>query len=1336
MLGYPGSLHNHTESSNFRLRDSINTYQELIDYAVELGHEVIAITEHETVSNAVKVEKYYNKIKKDHPNFKVILGNEIYLVRDDMTPENFEKDKDAYWHFILLAKDAIGHRQIRELSTRAWRRSWTTNKMVRVPTYYNDVLEIIGKEPGHVIGSTACLGSFLDHKILEYNESKDVSLLEKIKNWIVMMQDVFGVGNFYLEMQPSFTEEQIIVNKYLKGFSKELNVPYIITTDSHYCKKSDAPIHKAFLNADDGEREVDSFYASTYLMSTEEIEEYMNSYLAEEDLQYAYNNILDIKNKCEDYSLLKPLRIPTLKWRDIDKTEEKVLKYYLEKMPYLETFLESDYIGDQKIVDFIIDKIEKDVRLKNDMIFKEVNENLKTIWESSNVNKAHWSAYFLNYQKTIDICWEAGTLVGPGRGSGVGFLMLYLLDIIQINSKWETTQTFAWRFLNPSRVSVLDIDTDIESSKRGKVLEALRKYYGDDRVANVVTFHTEGSRSAIQTAGRGLGIDNDVTLYISSLIPKDRGKDRTLAQCYYGDIENDFRPVPLFIQEMNKYPELWQVSQKIEGLISGIGEHAGGVIFVDEPFTNSTALMRAPNGDLMTQFDLHDCEDCSLIKIDLLSVNALDRIHNCLDLLIEQDYIKPEKTLRETYEKYLGVYNLERDASKMWDMVKEHKIQSLFQMEEQSGIQGIALTNPRSVDDLAVLNSVIRLMAQSKDEEQPLNKYARFKNDIGQWYKEMDNYHLTKEEQKLLEPIIGLSYGIAESQEKIMQLVQMPECGGFSLSWADSLRKAVAKKQPEAYLKLQDEFYKAIDEKGLSRNFCLYVWNVLIAMSRGYSFNLSHTLAYSIVALQEMNLAYIYPTIFWDTACLIAESGKEEDEEFIDEEPEEEVVDIYEKEDFDNYDYEDAPDRKTKLKKKKNKSTNYRKIAKAIGKIVMAGTQVMPPDINTSSYTFKPNVENNCIYYGLSGLLNVGKDAISEIIKNRPYSSPKDFINKIKPKKTTMISLIKAGAFDKMMDRKTLLGWYIWNISEPKKKVTLQNMGSLMTYGLLPTDEKGKLATRVYEFNRYLKACCKTSKDASNYYLTEVAIDFLNEIGCEDFINPLVSDFEYINEVNGTYYIINIKLWEKIYNGYMDIIRNFIKENKQDIIDKLNEFKFLELWEKYASKSISAWEMEVMCYYYHDHELKDMNKERYGIVNFFNLPEEPEVESTFIKGDKEIKLFKLSKICGTCISKNKSKGLVTILTTDGVVDVKFNKEYFSMFDRRISEKDEKGTKHFIEKSWFDRGNMIMVTGMRSGEMFISKKYARTGGHQLYRITEVLPNGEIILQEERIQSKDG
>lgn len=203
--------------------------------------------------------------------------------------------------------------------------------------------------------------------------------------------------------------------------------------------------------------------------------------------------------------------------------------------------------------------------------------------------------------------------------------------------------------------------------------------------------------------------------------------------------------------------------------------------------------MKVPNGDTVTQFDLGDDEKCSLIKIDLLSVEALDKIQTCMELLIEYGYIKPEKTFKETYEKVLGVYNIERTNPKMWDMVNNHEILSLFQMEQQSGIQGIDAIHPRSVKDLATLNSVIRLMAQEQGEETPLEKWVRFRKDISQWYLEMRRYGLTQEEIDWLKNNPNIVDGICESQEGLMSLVQAPELGGNSLAFSDKMRKGLAK---------------------------------------------------------------------------------------------------------------------------------------------------------------------------------------------------------------------------------------------------------------------------------------------------------------------------------------------------------------------------------------------------------------------------------------------------------------------------------------------------------------------------------------------------------------
>ena len=272
-------LHCHSDGSNLRLIDCINKIPQLIDRAVELGNPGIAVTDHESLSNHIKALKYVNAGKKNGTipeEFKLILGNEIYLVNSiSDVKDGYIPGKTKYWHFILLALDEVGHRQLRELSSIAWGNYFRTGGMERVPLTKEELESIIGDDKGHLLGSTACLGGEFACDVLD-DQMEDAIQFVK---WGV---NTFGEGYFLLEMQPSDSEEQIKVNQTIVELSKKYNLPFIITCDAHYLRKEDRVYHAAYLNSHDEEREVDTFYQTTYMMSIEEIHDYMDKYIGKE----------------------------------------------------------------------------------------------------------------------------------------------------------------------------------------------------------------------------------------------------------------------------------------------------------------------------------------------------------------------------------------------------------------------------------------------------------------------------------------------------------------------------------------------------------------------------------------------------------------------------------------------------------------------------------------------------------------------------------------------------------------------------------------------------------------------------------------------------------------------------------------------------------------------------------------------------------------------------------------------------------------------------------------------------------------------------------------------
>lgn len=1606
------NLHTHSEYSNLKVIDSINKLDVLIKTAKDIGLRGMALTDHDTLSGHVKALNFYKSMcEKDESwkDFKLILGNEIYLTENGRNKETAAKGQ-RYPHFILLALDSIGHEQIREISSRAWNRSFTMF-LTRVPTWYSDLEEVIGSNPGHVVATSACIGGQLG---INFQSTKDSELAESFISWC---KGIFLEENFFLEMAPSSYEDQIAYNKWLMELSIKTNTPLTIATDAHYTRPEKRQIHEAFLKSKEEERETKDFYMYTYLMTEEEIKELM-PYLNEEIINEALANTNKIADRASEYSLFDKQKIPhleddrgSIEWNQvIDRIRIR------EKFKYLNNYLSSDEEDDRYLIYLALTKLNsmKISKDKKEQILDRLEQELEECWEISKKIEQPISSYLLTVRNVIGLIWnEANSLVGVARGSAGGFILNYLIDITQMNPLEQGTNLPHWRFIHKDRPELPDIDVDSEGSKRPLIVEAIKNAAGrvGGQAVSVCTFGTEGTRSAILTAARGLGIDIDIAQYLAGMIPQERGFLWSLSDCVYGNEEKGRKKIRSLIDEFNKNDNLLETALEIEGLVCRTGIHACfdgetkvptnngvknikdirigdsvltidgtyqkvtktmindsehlyeikskgiiepikatanhpflvlrdsqelwvnvedlkiddrigtpinnkeiplkweldipmsneliwffgrfvgdgwleercrkgkyldcdkdillccnknnnekeviidfleraglkyriseyrtsykfvihnlsllkwmrifgkgaynktipacildlpkeqltwflngylsadghkdkwgtysyktispslafglnviyhklnlnyvtngiqytlgkeiienrtvsahnryygilsqkkkdwnsiihnnkiwykidsieeidnndfvynlevennhtylangaivhncGIVIFNDPIYKRNALMKAPNGTDITQYDLGDTEFMGGIKFDLLSVEGLDKIHATLDLLLEDKKIEWQGTLKKTYDKYLHPDILDRESIDMWKLLWDNKLIDAFQMDSSVGKQTLSLTKPSNIPELTAANSLMRLMPEGAKETPP-ETFAKFKEDITLWYKEMLDAGLNEEEIGILKKEIGYTYGVANTQEEIMLLAMNPAIANFSVKEANKLRKAVAKKKASVLAEVKTMFY----EKGLANNTSQamldYTWNIQIMKQAGYGFSIIHATAYSLIGLQEMNLAYKFPSVYWTTACLSINSG---------------AADI----DDDN-----------------NKNTNYGKLSSAIGRIQNNGVIVELPNINIAKFGFTPDVEQNSIMFGLKGISEINDTLIKKIIENRPYTGVEDFIVKCNPQSKQIINLIKSGCFDDLAkkDRREILYDYIKSVTPGKTRITLQNMPSLIRYGLIP--DEYSFFIKLFNFNKYLK----NSETPSGYGVDDRAYDYLES----NF------DLSNISTMNNKMFMSK-HAWDNIYKKNIDGIRVWMQSEQDNLISQIQEKEIGLVWDKYCEGNISCWEMDTLGFYYSGHELNDVNPTPFEITRITDLPDSPEIlYKQKISKDKEIPVYKISTIMGTVLDKTSYKHTITLLTLDGVITVKCVNEQFGKYDKTISRiSEETGKKETVENSWFKKGNKIIINGWKNGDMFMARGRKVANIYPFHKITEIDDLGNI------------
>jgi DNA polymerase-3 subunit alpha len=1258
--------HNHSDRSNFRLKDCINKVGTLIDYAVKIGLAGIAITDHETLAAHVEAIKYVQKNKKEGKipqDFKLGLGDEIYLVDDEVVATAvLNNEPIKYYHFVLTAKDKFGYQGLKEISSLAWENSFWHRGMERVPTYKKDLERIMEKYKGHILAATACLGSEFDQTVLRYAKEPTQENKIAIHKLITWYKKLFG-DDFYIEIQPSYNEEQVLFNKNALFIADAYKIKTIVATDAHYLNKEQAKIHEIYLKADEGEREVAEFYSSTYVMSSTEVYEYMKDYIPLEKMNEIFNNTLDLMSTIEDFDLAHEIIVPPIEVPEFELLH--LFKDYYDKYEWVRRYSISPRKEDQYHLYQVEKGFIKYRQELNEENISRINEEYKELWLTSEKIGQAVSAYYTLTQVVIDLMWTV-SFVGVSRGSAASYYTNYLLGIVQLNPiKYGLPH---WRHLTHERPEMPDIDIDSEAAQRESIMRITKEKFGFENVLNISTLTKEKTKSAILTICRGMGIDNDIAQNIANLVPTDKTGMWTLRECLEGNPEEGKKPIKELVEEFAQYPGLLEAIETVEGLTSGRSVHASGVYIFRDGYLAQNAMMKTTGGQYVTQFNMGDSDYQGGLKLDFLTINALDRMRSCMELLLEYGKIEWQGSLRATYEKYLHPDVLEMEDPEMFKLLYEGQINDAFQFDSAVGSQAVQKIYPQNFYELEAGNSLMRLSPEGG--ESPLDKYVRHKKDITEWYREMDKAGLTGEEQELIKTYLAQNYGLCDTQEAMMLISMDPRISNFGLTEANKLRKGVAKKSQEVLEECWIMFEKGCLETGCSENLKQYVWNVLFKPQFGYSFSLPHIAGYTMILMQELNLATKYGVIFWKTACLSVNSG---------------------------------------LFGEKEGSTNYGAVAKAVGD--MKGV-VLNPDINRSKLGFTPLEDEGHILFGLKPISGLGKDAVAAIMELRPFSSFDDFMDRavlngpITEKKA--IILIKAGCFDKLyQDRRQLMIEFVNKVVVPKEKLTMTNLPHIIQHA----PEELKTEVELYYFRNSIFGRNKKpmNKEIEAY-----------------FIKHFTDKVQYT--FNEGKLVIDEKSFDKVYKKMIEPLRLWVISS--EAADLFNKKKKREFWLDNCTGTIEQWEMETVVFYSDKHELDYVPLNNYFNISKFSEIR-PDVITGYRKwGKANFPIFELSLIAGTVVDKNKDKHLVYISTQDGVVAVKYSKGSFLHYDKKIVRVNGKD-KEVLDPSWFARGTRLVIVGRRRGDEFIPKVYKDTPyNHTTMKISSYNKN-DVQIQLEKV-----
>ncbi len=910
-------LHAHTEYS---MLDGAARIGDLLLKAEELGMPALAVTDHGYLFGAYEFWK-----KAQGTSVKPIIGVEAYVTpgthRTDKTRVKWGDEKQggddvsgsgAYTHLTLLAQNNDGLRNLFRLDSMAS----LDQVYAKWPRMDRELLSQYGSG---LIATTGCPSGEVQTRLRlgQYREA-----LQAASDF----RDIFGAENYYCELMDHGLDIERRVQKDLLRLAKDLGLPLVATNDLHYTAPEDATAHAALLCVQSGSTLMDPnrfrFDADTfYLWSAQEMRRTWR------ELPEACDNTLLIAERCnvsftEDEGRYMP-RFPCPAGENEESWFVKeVQKGLVERFP-------------DGIPDYARSQAEHEI----DVI----------------VGKGY-AGYFLVVADFITWAKNNGIRVGPGRGSGAGSMCAYAMRITDLDP--IPHGLIFERFLNPERPSLPDFDVDFDERRRGEVIRYVTETYGDDRVAQIVTYGTIKAKQAVKDASRVMGHPFSVGEQLTKAMPADvMGKGVPLSGIYdpqhprYGEGQQ-FRAL---VQSEPHLKEIVETAKGLEGLKRQWGVHAAGVIMSSEPLVDVIPVMkRLQDGQVITQFDYPSCEALGLVKMDFLGLRNLTILDDAIGNVranrgedIDLDELSKTLDDPKAYELLqrgdtLGVFQL--DGGGMRTLLK------LMQPDNFEDISAaLALYRPGPMGVNAHTNFALR--KNGKQELIPLDPQLKGK--------------LQREMIEALEPILGTTYGLVIYQEQVMEIAQ--QLAGYTLGNADLLRRAMGKKKKEVLDKEYLPFSEGMRAKGFTEASIEALWGVLVPFS-DYAFNKAHTAAYGLVSYWTAYLKANYPAEYM--AALL-----------------------------------------TSVRDDKDKSALY------LGECRRMGIKVLPPDVNESVGQFA--AVGTDIRFGLEAVRNVGHNVVDEIIRARAergrFGSFRDFMSKVAPvvcNKRTIESLIKAGAFD------------------------------------------------------------------------------------------------------------------------------------------------------------------------------------------------------------------------------------------------------------------------------------------------------------------------------------